>query len=156
MTDDDHLNRIDALTRTARTTWLVLLGTLVFVVITLAGVDHVDFYGVDRATKLPLVDVEVPTRYFFLAAPMLIAAIHCYFHLYLIRLWDALGAAPQRLKGVRLGDAVAPWLVSDAALHLRSRLRQDNSTTRRPLELIATVLNLVLASGFGLFVLGWL
>ena len=32
------------------------------------SVKHIDFYGVDRATKLPLINVEVPTRLFFLAA----------------------------------------------------------------------------------------
>lgn len=34
MTDQDHLERINALTRTARTTWLVLLAGLVSVGVT--------------------------------------------------------------------------------------------------------------------------
>jgi hypothetical protein len=153
MTDQDHLDRINALTRNARQTWFALLAALVFVGITLMGVEHIDFYGVDRATKLPLVSVEVPTRAFFIAAPILIAAIYGYFHLYLIRLWDALGAAPARLNGIRLGDAIAPWLVADAALDYRARNRSDNSTTQRALEFPAALLNLLLAWGFGLFVL---
>lgn len=80
------IDRINALTSNARNTWFALLGVLVFVSITLMGVEHIDFYGVDRATALPLVNVDVPTRYFFIAAPLLIAAIFGYFHLYLIRL----------------------------------------------------------------------
>lgn len=153
MTDQDHLDRINALTANARNTWFVLLAALVFVGITLMGVEHIDFYGVDRATTLPVVNVEVPTRFFFIAAPILIAAVYGYFHLYLIRLWDALGTAPARINGIRLGNAIAPWLVSDAALHLRTRMRQDNSTTPRALESAAMILNLLLAWGFGLFVL---
>ncbi|WP_299409534.1 pentapeptide repeat-containing protein [uncultured Roseobacter sp.] len=156
MRDQDHLNRINALTSNARNTWFALLGALVFVGITLMGVEHIDFYGVNRATKLPLVNVEVPTRYFFLAAPILIAAIYGYFHLYLIRLWDALGAAPSRLNGIRLGDAISPWLVTDAALHYRRRLRDDNSTTPRTLEDSAMILNILLAWGFGVTILGML
>lgn len=156
MRDQDHLNRINALTNNARNTWFALLGALVFVGITLMGVEHIDFYGVNRATKLPLVNVEVPTRYFFLAAPILIAAIYGYFHLYLIRLWDALGAAPSRLNGIRLGDAISPWLVTDAALHYRRRLRDDNSTTPRTLEDSAMILNILLAWGFGVTILGML
>lgn len=153
MTDQDHLDRIDALTRNARNTWFALLAALVFVTITLMSVEHIDFYGVDRATQLPLVNVDVPTRYFFVAAPILIAAIYGYFHLYLIRLWDALGAAPARINSIRLGDAVTPWLVTDAALHFRRRMRCDNSTTPRTLEGGAMLLNFLLAWGFGLIIL---
>ena len=39
------------------------------VAITLMGVEHIDFYGVNRATSLPLVNVDVPTRFFFIGAP---------------------------------------------------------------------------------------
>ncbi len=153
MTDDDHLDRINALTRNARNTWFGLLGALVFVGITLMSVEHIDFYGVDRATQLPLVNVEVPTFLFFAAAPLLLAAVYGYFHLYLIRLWDALGAAPTRIGGKKLGDAVTPWLVTDAALHFRRRLRGDSCTTPRTLEGGAMLLNFVLAWGFGLVIL---
>ncbi|MFK7881101.1 hypothetical protein [Roseobacter sp.] len=156
MTDQDHLDRINALTRNARSTWFALLAALVFVGITLMEVEHIDLYGVDRATQLPLVNVEVPTPYFFVAAPILIAAIYGYFHLYLIRLWDALGAAPPRLNGIRLGDAVTPWLVTDAALHFRRRMRGDNAAMPRTLEGGAMLLNFLLAWGFGLIVLYFL
>ena len=141
------------MTRNARTTWFTLLAALVFVGITLMAVAHIDFCGVDRATQLPLVNVDVPTRYFFVAAPILVAASLGYFHRYLIRLWDALGAAPARLKGIRLGDAIAPWLVTDATLHLRRRMRGDNATTPRTLEGCAMVLNCLLAWGFRLIIL---
>jgi len=128
---------------------------LVFVSITLMGVEHIDFYGVGRATKLPLVNVEVPTRYFFIAAPILTAAIYGYFHLYLIRLWDALSDAdPQYGTPSRpLGDVITPWLVTDAALRLRQRLRLDKCTTPRTMEFPAMLLNFLLAWGFGLVVL---
>lgn len=156
MTDQDHLDRINALTNNARSTWFALLAALVFVGITLMGVEHIDFYGVGRATSLPLVNFEVPTRYFFVAAPMLTAAVYSYFHLNLIRLWDALGAAPPRVNGVRLGDAISPWLMSDAALDVRVRNRKDNSTSHRALEGAATLLNVLIAWGFGLIVLAFL
>ncbi|MEO3414006.1 pentapeptide repeat-containing protein [Roseovarius sp. CAU 1744] len=151
-----EIDRIDALTSNARKTWFALLGVLVFVGITLMGVEHIDFYGVNRATKLPLVNVEVPTFYFFVAAPILTAAIYGYFHLYLIRLWDALGDAPPRVKDTPLGDLIAPWLVSDAALHFRSRARKDGCATPRTLEGGAMLLNFLLAWLFGLIILYFL
>jgi hypothetical protein len=156
MTDQDHIDRIDALTRNARNTWFTLLAALVFVGITLMGVEHIDFYGVDRATKLPLIGVNVPTRYFFVAAPILITGIYGYFHLYPIRLWDALSIAPSRTKGTRLGETISPWLVTDAALHLRLWFRTDNCTPPRSMEMLATLLNGFIAWGFGLLVLYFL
>ena len=156
--DADPLPRIVALTRNARTTWFALLGVLVFVGVTLMGVEHIDFYGVDRSTQLPLVGVTVPTRLFFVAAPILTAAVYGYFPLYLIRLWDALGAAQPRPDGQFLGDAVSPWLVTDAALFLRRKWRRDEPgcTPPRPLDGTSMVLNVALAWGFGIVILVWL
>ncbi len=152
----NEIDRINALTSNARKTWFALLGVLVFVGITLMGVEHIDFYGVNRATKLPLVNVEVPTFYFFVAAPILTAAIYGYFHLYLIRLWDALGDAPARVDDMPMGDVIAPWLVSDAALHYRHKKREDFCATPRALEGGAMLLNVLLAWLFGLIILYFL
>ena len=155
-----EIDRIDALTKNARNTWFALLGTLVFMGMTLMGVEHIDFYGVNRATKLPLVDVAVPTLYFFAAAPILTAAIYGYFHLYLIRLWDAIGSAdasykndPKDEKSRLLGDIIAPWLVTDAALQLRRYLRKENCTTPRMLEFLASVSNCLLSWLGGIIIL---
>ena len=153
-----QIERINALTVNARNTWFVLLGALVFVGITLMGVEHIDFYGVDRATTLPLVNVEVPTRLFFAAAPILVAAIYSYFHLYLIRLWDALSDADATVNDRPLGDAITPWLITDAALYLRTQLRDEPtpSARHRLLEGSAMVLNFAIAWAFGLIVLFFL
>ncbi|MEO0829023.1 MAG: pentapeptide repeat-containing protein, partial [Pseudomonadota bacterium] len=151
---DPDIARINALTSNARSTWFALLTVLVFVGITLMGVEHIDFYGVDRSTQLPLLNIGVPTFLFFYAAPVLVAVLYGYFHLILIRLWDALSVAPKSFKGRRLGDAVNPWLVTDAALHLRARTRKDGCTTPRTLDRAGMWLNVGLAWIFGLFVLG--
>lgn len=76
---------------------------LVFVGVSHAGVEPIDFCGVDRATQLPLVNVSVPTRLFFLAAPVLTAAIYTDFHLSLIRLPDALGVPRRAVQAEPLG-----------------------------------------------------
>lgn len=153
-TPPDQIERIAALTRNAKATWLSLLGVLLFVGITLLRFEHIDFYGYNRQTQLPLIGVSVPTPFFFYAAPILVAANYIYFHLYLIRLWDALGTAPARIDGVPLGRAVQPWLVTDAALWLRNRLQNDGCADRRPLEGISAILNLSLSWGFGLIIGG--
>ncbi|WP_411892207.1 pentapeptide repeat-containing protein [Yoonia sp. SDW83-1] len=149
---DDAVKRIGELTRNTRTTWFSLLGVLLFVGITLLGFQHIDFYGYGRQTNLPLIGVSVPTRFFFLTAPLLVAANFIYFHLYLIRLWDALGDAPAKVDGMPLGRAIPPWLITDAALWLRNRIRQDGCIDARPLEGVTAILNFALTWGLGLLV----
>lgn len=130
--DDDAaraLERISALTAAARLNWFGLLGLLVFVLITLLGVKDIDFFGLGRETKLPLVGVSVPTDLFFWAAPPLTAAFYAYFHFYLLKLWDALGKAPAQIDGRPISEFVAPWLLTDAAL----RIREDGASYRRAL-----------------------
>lgn len=139
-----HINRIDAITKNARNTWFALLAALVFVGVTLLSVEPVDFYGVGRATELPLVGVSVPTNQFFYIAPMLILAIYGYFHIYLIRLWDVLSDAPPRIDRERLSDAVAPWLITDSALCFRRWRREDNCRERRTLDRTKAFFNAVL------------
>ncbi|WP_342075460.1 pentapeptide repeat-containing protein [Yoonia sp. SS1-5] len=154
---EDTIKRIASLTNNARNTWFSLLGVLLFLGITLLGVEDVDFYGHDRKTQLPLVGVAVPTQFFFWGAPLLVAANYIYFHLYLIRLWDALGEAPARVKDRPLGRAIPSWLVTDAALWLRNRIRVDGSTDMRPLEGLAAVLifGLTWGLGLGIGVMAW-
>ncbi|MEO9778407.1 MAG: pentapeptide repeat-containing protein [Sedimentitalea sp.] len=157
MTDTpDPVARINALTTNARNTWFVLLGVLVLVAITLMGVQHIDFYGVDRATALPLVNVSVPTWLFFYAAPLLITAVYGYFHLYLIRLWDALGDADPIINGTPLGDAITPWLVSDVALKLHATYRDPTCITPRAMEIPNAIWNTLFAWIAGPAILGWL
>ena len=149
----DIIERIGSLTNNARTTWITLLGALLFVGVTLLDVKHVDFHGVNRDTQLPLVNVSVPTLYFFYVAPILIAMIYGYFHLYLIRLFDELGAAQQTQYAKPLGQTISPWLISDAALWLRRRLRDDTCSKGRPVEGLSAVFNFGIVWLFGPLVL---
>ncbi len=54
-TEAHALERVDTITRNARAIWFGLLGALIFAGVTLLGVEDIDFFGVDRSTKLPLI-----------------------------------------------------------------------------------------------------
>jgi len=154
------LERIDTITRNARGIWFGLLGALVFAGVTLLGVEDIDFFGVDRNTKLPLIGVSVPVTYFFAAGAALVTAFYVYFHLYLVQLWDALGAAPARPNDRALSKTVHPWLVSDAMIRWRGWLRRKNAdeplcTDERPLALIGGLVSFIFVWLFGLAVLGY-
>ena len=58
--DTQRLDRIRALTSSARATWFAYLGTIAFVGVTLLDVEDADFFSADTGTQLPLIGVEVP------------------------------------------------------------------------------------------------
>lgn len=140
------IDRINELSHLARTAWFSLLFYLVFVGITLAGVEDADFFIPERQTALPLVGVQIPTASFFWAAPVLGAALYTYLHLFLIKLWDAhCDARPSD------SDPLYPWLVNDYAL-----IRQGDETARaRPLAWLTTLITILLVWVAGPFVLAY-
>lgn len=148
---DLALERIEAISVNARTTWFGLLGLLAFVLVTLLGVEDIDFFGYGRETDLPLIGVSVPTTTFFVAAPILTTAVYAYFHFYLLKLWDALGRAPARIGGDPLGDRIHPWLLSDAALLLRE---EEGAAPRRAMRYLSAITSAGLTWVFGWTVLG--
>jgi hypothetical protein len=133
------LERIDAISRDARTTWFLLLTYSVFVGVTLLGVRDLDFFSIESRTTLPVLNIAIPTATFFWAAPWLGAVLHIYFHIYLLKLWDAIASAPRSIDGVKLGDRIFVWLVNDWAL----RQRSDRPTTPRPMDRLGDLVSAI-------------
>ena len=144
------LAHIAELSRNARATWFGLNGLLVFVLITLLAHKDADFFAHGALTRLPLVNVEIPVWSFFAFAPLLVAALYIYLHLYLISLWDALADAPARIDGQPLADRVFPWLISHAALWYRSHRwgRDDRSSAPRPFGWVVVLTSVLLGWAF--------
>jgi uncharacterized protein YjbI with pentapeptide repeats len=141
-----RIARINELSQLARTAWFSLLVYLVFVGVTLLGVEDADFFVPSRQTQLPLVGVEIPTASFFWTAPILGAALYTYLHLFLIKLWDA--HADARTSD---DDATHHWLVNDLALILQG----DPVTKERPLARLAGLVTWVLVWAAGPIVLAY-
>ncbi len=110
-----QLERIAEIARNVRATWFLLVGVLAFASVTLLGVADADFFAYGRQTSLPLVGVDIPTRSFFLTAPILVAALYVYFHFQLRQLWMAL--AQPRAETLPF---VYPGLLTDWGLRLRA------------------------------------
>jgi len=155
--DADDLKRIEDIIKNARATWFGLLGALVFAGITLLGVDDLDFFGVDRNTKLPLVNVSVPVLSFFGAGSALVTALYVYLHLYLEHLWKALGEVEPRIDGRPVAERIFPWLVADWALRRRNKLRpgEPDCHTKRAMAAIGTLTSISLVWLFGLLIIGY-
>ncbi|MBL3705055.1 hypothetical protein GI582_20355 [Sulfitobacter sp. BDSS02] len=128
-------------TRTAKGIWFGLLAYMAFVGVTLMGLDDVDFFIPERQTTLPLVNVAVPTFLFMAIAPCLGALVYAYFHMHLMKHWEALAKLPARFQGDPISNHIAPWLVSDFAL----ARRQDGAIPPRPLRDETNWINISLA-----------
>ncbi len=126
------LDHIAEVSKNARATWFGLLGLLAFVGVTLLAHKDAEFFAFGAETQLPLIGIKVPVKAFFYVAPVLVAAIYAYLHLYLMTLWDSLADAPAKIDGQPLSDRVFPWLISYAALWDRNRRRRDGSAAPDP------------------------
>ncbi|ANG63073.1 hypothetical protein A8C75_11715 [Marinobacterium aestuarii] len=113
----------------------MLLGYFAFAIITLLGVEDADFFIDSRHTQLPIVNASIPTSSFFLFAPALGTALFVYFHFQLLKLWEALSVPAARIDGKPLAEHVAPWLINDFGLWLRT----DDSTADRALSWLSNI-----------------
>jgi uncharacterized protein YjbI with pentapeptide repeats len=69
---------LDAVNRScaaARTAWLVLLAVMAYLLITVAAITHEDLL-LDRGVTLPILQVRIALEPFFVAAPLLLVAVH--------------------------------------------------------------------------------
>ncbi|MCP5037762.1 MAG: hypothetical protein GY945_09210, partial [Rhodobacteraceae bacterium] len=145
-----RIARINELSKTARATWLSLLGYLAFVGVTLLGVEDADFFLPSRQTQLPLINVAIPTREFFIFAPLLGTALYAYLHFHLMKLWHALRVPPASIAGTPLSDHITPWLINDMGLMLRF----DAAARNHGLRLLSVLVTFVLVFLAGPAVIG--
>ena len=69
------LNSANAASGPARNAWLAFFGLLAYLMVTLAGVTHVDLL-LNSPVTLPIVNVGIPLFSFFLVAPYLLLLVH--------------------------------------------------------------------------------
>lgn len=146
--------RVNELTRAARAGWISLLFVLIFIAVTIAGVEDIDFFLPERQTALPLIGVSIPTAMFFVLSPPLIAALYGNLHFHMLKLWGALSPArlPATIAGVPASDHLVASFIIDLGLHFR----RDGALRKRDLRLLTSVLTFILVFALGPIVLGWL
>jgi len=147
---ETQLTHIAEISQNARTTWFGLLGLLAFVGVTLMAHEDKDFFAEGVETQLPLIGISVPTLAFFIAAPLLVAAVYIYLHVYLTALWDALAEADKTIGGKPLAERIYPWLLSRAALHWRQMRRSDGCARAQSMRWTTIIVSLSITWGFGI------
>ena len=150
---DARLAQIEKISLNARTAWFGLLALLVFIGVTLMGHRDSDFFAFGAETSLPLLNIAVPTEAFFIAAPVLAAALYIYLHIYLNGLWVALAKAPSVVGGDPLDERIYPSMIGTAALILRRWLRAEPAPPVKNRGLATLGISLLMTWLFGLVVL---
>ncbi|MEO1468535.1 MAG: pentapeptide repeat-containing protein, partial [Pseudomonadota bacterium] len=142
---DAAIAQIGEISQNARTTWFGLLALLGFIGVVLMAHEDAHFFAAGVETQLPLIDLAVPTVAFFVAAPLILLAVHTYFHLQLVPLWDLLAETPQPPDAPPIDNHVYPWMLSHAALWWRRRCRDDGSSPPRALASIGALVSIAIS-----------
>jgi hypothetical protein len=72
---EELLRSANSASRSARNAWLAYLVLNVYLLVTIAGVTHVDLL-LNRTVRLPIVNVEIPLFSFFSVTPVLLLLVH--------------------------------------------------------------------------------
>jgi len=107
------LDRARGLATMARRLLVVLVLLCAYTVLVLATDTGRPLAGGLAALRLPVVEVVVPVFWFHLGAPLVVLALYGWLHLYLTRMFEALGRLPAVFPdGVPLDRRADPWLVT--------------------------------------------
>ncbi|MEM7529841.1 MAG: pentapeptide repeat-containing protein [Pseudomonadota bacterium] len=147
---EDILGHIREVSQNARTTWFGLLALLAFVGVALLAHKDSAFFVRGVKTELPLIGISVPVEGFFFTAPVLVAAVYAYLHLYLETLWAALGRAQPEIDGEPLSEQTYPWLLTRAVLSLR----RDGAARPTAMGMLTLVVSVGITWVAGLLALG--
>ncbi|MEM1314562.1 MAG: pentapeptide repeat-containing protein [Pseudomonadota bacterium] len=150
---DAAVARINDLSPMLRTNWFGQLAFFGFVGVTLHSISDTEFFLDNRSISLPLVNISVETRNFFLFTPVISCAIYVYLHYQLLKLWTAMEDALAAAAPAAIRNRVNPWLVNDLALIFAERAR--GAADARPLAFIAEIATRLLIWAGGPLLLGF-
>jgi uncharacterized protein YjbI with pentapeptide repeats len=96
---------------------------------------------VNTATSpLPIINTPIPIAGFYVVGAALLAAVYCYLHFYLQRLWRTLATLPAVFPdGTELDDRTDPWLLTNLVRADFARLRANAPPLTRLENLLAVV-----------------
>ncbi len=109
----DNVDQLSEISRNSQTTFVALILACVYSYLAIATTTDAALISNSSATPLPIIQVNVPIVWFYYFAPIILAVLYAYFHLYLERFWRCLARLPLwHPDGRGLDDYVYPWLIS--------------------------------------------
>jgi uncharacterized protein YjbI with pentapeptide repeats len=106
--------QLAAISSEARKIFIVLLAACVYSWIVIGTTEDVQLILNTATWPLPIINAPIPISGFYVVGAALLAAVYCYLHFYLQRLWRTLAALPAVFRdGVALDDKTDPWLLTN-------------------------------------------
>ena len=119
----DNIAQLSEISRNSRTTFMAMILACVYSFLAIATTTDAALLSNSSATPLPIIQANVPIVWFYYFAPIILAVLFIYFHLYLERFWRCVALLPLRHPDGRgLDDYIYPWLISNAII--RGEIRE--------------------------------
>jgi uncharacterized protein YjbI with pentapeptide repeats len=111
--DFKALEIVKETSQNARKIFFAMLLGCVYSWLTIGTTTDVNLLTNTASSPLPIIQTEIPIAWFYIVAPLILICIYFYFHLYLIKLWEALSGLPAIFPdGKRLDEIAYPWLLN--------------------------------------------
>jgi hypothetical protein len=124
--DFKSLEIVKETSQNARKIFFAMLLGCVYSWLTIATTTDVRLLTNSASSPLPIIGTEIPIAGFYWAAPLVLMCIYFYFHLYLIKLWEALSGLPAIFPdGKRLDEIAYPWLLNGLVRRHFKLLKKD-------------------------------
>jgi uncharacterized protein YjbI with pentapeptide repeats len=108
------LEQVKAISGEARKVFIGLLAACVYSWLVIGKTHDVDLILNTAGSPLPIINTPIPTAGFYVVGAAILAAVYCYLHFYLQRLWRTLATLPAMFPdGVALDDKTDPWLLTN-------------------------------------------
>jgi uncharacterized protein YjbI with pentapeptide repeats len=126
----------------ARKVFIGLLAACVYCWLVIGTTTDVALILNTATTPLPIINTPIPIAGFYVVGAALLAAVYCYLHFYLLRLWRTLATLPAVFPdGVALDERTDPWLLTNLVRTEFPHLR----ATAPPLARLENLLTIALA-----------
>lgn len=127
------ISQLSEISKNSRTTFFALILACVYSYLAISTTSDAALLTNSGSTPLPIIQVKVPIVWFYYFAPVILAVLFLYFHLYLERFWRSIIRLPLYHLEDRRGmdDYVYPWLISSTFIGGGNpKLSQDRSLSR--------------------------
>ncbi len=135
------LGQVAAISAEARKLFIGLLAACVYSWLVIGTTRDVQLILNTASSPLPIINTPIPIAGFYVVGASVLAAVYCYLHFYLQRLWRTLATLPAVfLDGAALDDATDPWLLTNLVRLEFKRLRPNAPPLARLENLLAVFL----------------
>jgi uncharacterized protein YjbI with pentapeptide repeats len=108
------LEQVRAISAEARKVFIGLLAACVYSWLVIGTTTDVALILNTASSPLPVINASIPIAGFYAVGGAILAAVYCYLHFYLLRLWRTLATLPAIFPdGVALDDRTDPWLLTN-------------------------------------------